>query len=263
MSTPLTIPWDPCDADGILSPCALYEVEVADGVKPTSRTQPGWTEKEVDLVLKNAPAGKPALWECLLAVWRFRLCEDEARKDELWQKHLSAWLVSSCRLPLIWPCANNTLLLQYRHLVIVRFLQIEPLQAIVNYQDDLLTSGCLPANMIPSLAPVEDVKLTIKIGRPGKQEQREVSSSSLNDVDMEERSDSDTVMETPTQQAKGGERAVEKAAPAMLEPRPGNFCKILRLRQRREGKPRTVLRLCWGLDRSGLSRNRRPLRPPP
>jgi hypothetical protein len=70
---------------------------IAENVKPLwSYAQfRKWSEEMVEMELDQSPEGAEALWECVVALWRLNMAGDEGEgEDEVWQQHVSAWLVS-------------------------------------------------------------------------------------------------------------------------------------------------------------------------
>ena len=78
-----------------LPPCPLYDSVLDQGVVPITEIDPSWCRERIFPSLADlAPEIAEEIWEAIVAIWRLRLNEDVGRGDELWTKHLCAWLVS-------------------------------------------------------------------------------------------------------------------------------------------------------------------------
>jgi len=74
------------------------ELILEDGLVPSSRKEPSWTKKAIASLAVNTPEAQEPLQEAVLALWRLKETapsEDESEEDEVWARHVSAWLVSS------------------------------------------------------------------------------------------------------------------------------------------------------------------------
>ena len=97
MASILTTGWYPTTSEGPLASYGPYSTEVEENTSPSSRRDGDWAKTRLDLELANVTEGKEALWECVLALWRLKSCEEEGCREEAWQKLVSAWLVSHLR----------------------------------------------------------------------------------------------------------------------------------------------------------------------
>ena len=100
--------WVPVIGGKVLPPCELVRHLITDRVVPTSGDllQRSWSRSA--LVESLAPYGEleDSVWECVVALWRLGCVEVAGSGDEVWRKHVSAWLVSRGRCPLVecsWP----------------------------------------------------------------------------------------------------------------------------------------------------------------
>ena len=94
MASILLTGWYPTTSKGPLPLYGPYSTEVEDNTSPSLKRDGDWAKAQIDRELANVPEGKEALWECVLALWRLKLCEEEGSQEEAWQELVSAWLVS-------------------------------------------------------------------------------------------------------------------------------------------------------------------------
>ena len=79
-----------------------------DGLKPSSKKEPEWSWRAIEILTANTPDARESLQEAVLALWRLKEAapsEEEGEEDEIWVRHVSAWLVS--RYFITWAISPN------------------------------------------------------------------------------------------------------------------------------------------------------------
>jgi hypothetical protein len=90
----LSVPWRP-RLDGALVPILKILAEfVRNKTEPSPNDDPGWVPSALSLLLEDSAPVKSALIESLTAIWRLKQVEDEGIYDDIWVKHVAAWMVS-------------------------------------------------------------------------------------------------------------------------------------------------------------------------
>ena len=141
MSTPLS--WRPVFAGQTLSPCRLIESFVRYNVRPSvaEPAQRPWSEEALATEFEKFGPVKDLIGECVLNLWRLKAFEDKGVKDEEWQKHMGACLVSR------YLCEASRILLtiggQIRYVNLVRLGQAGSLLLVDQYIDFLRATKSL------------------------------------------------------------------------------------------------------------------------
>jgi len=89
----LAVPWTPVLNGKEVSSCDLYNRVVEDEAKPAGKHDEDWLRRSLEVAFAEAPQGAEALWECMLAIWRLKVEEEDGSEDDTWKDLLCAWLV--------------------------------------------------------------------------------------------------------------------------------------------------------------------------
>jgi len=91
MTIDLATPWVAALNGNNLAPYARLEALAAAKDAPNGSTHPSWSWATNSPVLKSVPAGKEALWESVVALYRLQKLEED--DSDLWRDYVCAWLV--------------------------------------------------------------------------------------------------------------------------------------------------------------------------
>lgn len=92
--------WTPIVNGKALPTFSRFADILEDGLVPSSRKEPDWCKRAIAGLAANTPEAQEPLQEAILALWRLKEVapsEEESEEDEVWVKHVSAWLVSLLR----------------------------------------------------------------------------------------------------------------------------------------------------------------------
>jgi hypothetical protein len=65
--------------------------------RPFNDEEGPWSRDALGDQLERALNWEDDIWECILAIWRFKIDEERGGVKPLWQDHISAWMVRTVR----------------------------------------------------------------------------------------------------------------------------------------------------------------------
>ena len=69
--------WYLTTSEGLLASYGPYSTEVEENTSLSSQQDSDWVKMQLNLELANLTEGKEVLWECVLALWRLKSCEEK------------------------------------------------------------------------------------------------------------------------------------------------------------------------------------------
>lgn len=91
-----TTPWKPALGDVELPPCRLVQFFEQYDIQPQAnplKHRP-WSQPALQSELMYFGEFADSVWECVVAMWRLKEVEKEGSSDDVWLKHVAAWMVS-------------------------------------------------------------------------------------------------------------------------------------------------------------------------
>ena len=98
----LSTPWTPTVNGNALPMFKRLKVVVDSGASPSPRRDKAWLPSSVEGSFTDFPDAKEPILDCVLSLWRLGEAspdENDDGQDDMWRKHVSAWLVSNLLSP--------------------------------------------------------------------------------------------------------------------------------------------------------------------